>query len=69
MKNIVLGLIKGYTTFVSPLLHQLLGVKTACRNSVTCSAYAHKVITEYGIIKGLALSVRRLVNCQPYFTL
>jgi putative membrane protein insertion efficiency factor len=69
MKHIVISLIDGYHKFLSPLLHQLLGVKTACRMQPTCSEYAQMTIQEYGIGKGMALSLRRILNCQPFFTI
>jgi putative membrane protein insertion efficiency factor len=69
MKNIFIIVITGYQKIVSPLLHQLLGVKSACRNNPTCSEYAKEVISHYGVVKGFLLSSRRVLNCQPFFSL
>jgi len=69
MKNVLLKSITFYQKFISPLLHQLLGIKAACRNNPTCSAYAKEVIVRYGAGKGLLLSVLRILNCQPFFSL
>ncbi len=66
-RNILIALISGYQKFVSPLLHQLLGLKTACRSVPTCSEYAQESIRTHGAVKGVVLSVRRLINCQPFF--
>lgn len=67
MRHVVVAILKGYHKFVSPLLHQMLGVKTACRSFPDCSEYAQTAITKYGIGRGMLLSVRRLINCQPFF--
>ena len=69
MKKLVIASISGYQKFVSPLLHQVLGMKSACRMHPTCSEYAQIVIDEYGIGKGFVLALRRLVNCQPFFSI
>lgn len=66
MKHILLFLLSGYKKIVSPLLHQLLGQQSMCRYEVTCSEYAKKVITQYGVIKGSKLAFLRLLSCQPF---
>ena len=38
----------------------------ACRFTPTCSEYAIGAITEHGLIKGLALSLRRVARCHPF---
>lgn len=68
MKNLLLMTITVYEKFLSPLLHQLLGIKTACRQYPTCKAYAREAIMQYGACKGLLLSVKRIINCQPLFS-
>jgi hypothetical protein len=37
----------------------------ACRFYPTCSHYAYQAIARYGLIKGGALGVWRLLRCQP----
>lgn len=69
MKHIALFLITIYQKGISPLLHQILGAQTACRMQPTCSEYAKSVIAEYGIMRGFVLALRRLINCQPFFTI
>lgn len=69
MKHVVIALISGYQKFVSPLLHQVLGMKSACRMQPTCSEYAQIVIADYGVGKGFVLALRRLLNCQPFFSI
>ncbi len=69
MKKVLLSTITAYQKIISPLLHQLLGIKNACRNTPSCSVYAKEVITKYGAGKGILLSTRRVLNCQPFFSL
>lgn len=69
MKKLLLGILAVYQNIISPLLHQLLGVKSVCRSNPRCVVYAKDAITKYGAGKGTLLSLRRIINCQPYFTL
>ncbi len=39
---------------------------SACRFYPTCSAYAIESIETYGSIKGLYLTIKRLLRCTPY---
>ncbi|HVZ59087.1 MAG TPA: membrane protein insertion efficiency factor YidD [Patescibacteria group bacterium] len=66
MKQPFLLVIRFYTKFISPLLHQLLGVKTACRYQETCSVYASRMISQYGILYGSYRAVRRILSCQSF---
>lgn len=66
MKSVVIVLLSLYQQFISPLFHQLLGVKKMCRYSVSCSEYAKQVIEEYGILRGGVLAMKRLLSCQPF---
>ncbi len=68
MKKVLLGLLTVYKQIFSPLLHQVLGTKSGCRNVPTCSEYAQEAINTYGAGKGLFLSVRRVLNCQPFLS-
>lgn len=69
MKRIIINLITVYQKVVSPLLHQLLGVQSGCRYEKSCSVYAKESIAKYGAGKGVFMSVRRLLSCQPFFSL
>jgi putative membrane protein insertion efficiency factor len=69
MKKVLLSIISVYQQFISPLLHQLLGIKRACRYDITCSVYAKEVIGKYGAGKGFVLSLRRILSCQPFFSI
>ena len=52
-------LLRGYKRFISPLL------PPACRFVPTCSEYAAEAIGKYGIVKGSALALWRLLRCHP----
>jgi len=53
-------IIKLYQYFISPLL------KTNCRYLPTCSEYAIIALQEYGLIKGLHLTFKRIFSCHPF---
>jgi len=67
MKKIFIKTIDFYQVFISSFLHQLFGVKNACRFSVPCSEYAKKSILEKGILRGIYLSALRILKCQPFY--
>jgi len=63
MKSIVafplLFLIKVYRTIISPLK------PPTCRFYPTCSAYAFEAIEKHGVLKGIGLSILRILRCNP----
>ncbi|MDA0676476.1 MAG: membrane protein insertion efficiency factor YidD [Chloroflexi bacterium] len=59
MKPLVLGLIRAYKATVSPYM------PGQCRFSPTCSEYAAEAVQAYGVVKGSAMTARRLVRCRP----
>jgi putative membrane protein insertion efficiency factor len=38
----------------------------SCRYVPTCSEYAVQALRKYGPVKGLYLSVRRILRCHPW---
>jgi uncharacterized protein len=60
MKIILLGLIRGYRLFLSPLW------LPTCRFVPTCSQYALDAIGTYGVLKGGQLSAARICRCHPF---
>jgi putative membrane protein insertion efficiency factor len=60
MKLILIGLIRGYKSLISPMLPQ------ACRFQPTCSEYAIDAIARFGAIKGSWLAIRRILRCHPF---
>ena len=69
MKKVFIFIITFYQKVISPLVHQLLGVKSGCRYNKTCSVYAKEAIEQYGVGKGALLSIKRIFSCQPFFSL
>ncbi|HVA66788.1 MAG TPA: membrane protein insertion efficiency factor YidD [Elusimicrobiota bacterium] len=59
MKKACLFLIEGYQTLFRPAM------SPRCRFLPTCSDYAHEAIDRHGVLKGVALSVWRLLKCHP----
>ena len=53
-------LIRFYQLAISPWL----GSK--CRFTPTCSHYGIEALTKYGLIKGLWLTIKRVVRCNPW---
>ena len=56
---ILIKLIKVYKYFVSPLLGN------SWRYLPTCSEYSIEALKEFGLIKGLILSLKRILSCHP----
>jgi len=69
MTTIFVGIISVYQKIISPLFHQMIGVKTFCRNNPRCSIYAKEILKKHGVAKGLLMAIRRILNCQPFFSL
>ena len=59
-QNLCIALLKLYRLIVSPLYGDV------CKYFPTCSAYALEAFTVHGAVRGLGLSVRRLLRCHPW---
>ncbi|MGB2630374.1 MAG: membrane protein insertion efficiency factor YidD [Candidatus Omnitrophota bacterium] len=59
MKKTLLLLLKGYKKFISPYLVR------SCRFHPTCSEYAIEAVERFGVMKGTALALWRLLRCNP----
>lgn len=57
---VMLGLLRGYKRFVSPLL------PAACRFHPTCSEYGYQAVHRYGLSRGAVMTIRRLARCHPF---
>ena len=57
---IVIGLIKLYRNFISPLKPK------TCRFYPSCSHYAVESLEKYGIIVGAYKSLIRVLRCHPF---
>jgi len=60
IKKAFLVLIKVYQYMISPVLGP------ACRFTPSCSEYSYQAIERYGPVKGLALSIKRVLRCHPF---
>ncbi len=60
MKAIVLGALRIYKRWVSPVL------PPSCRFTPTCSEYAAEAIARYGVLAGSARAAWRLLRCHPF---
>jgi putative membrane protein insertion efficiency factor len=59
VRVLLLGFIRFYQRFVSPLY------PAVCRFEPTCSHYSYEAVRRYGIIRGGWLSVKRIARCHP----
>ena len=61
MKHICIWLVRFYQKFLSPLKRN-----PTCRFTPTCSAYAIEAFQKRGFFVGLALTVWRILRCNPF---
>ena len=57
--KILINFIKAYKFVISPLLGN------SCRYLPTCSEYSIEALKTYGLIKGLLISLKRILSCHP----
>jgi putative membrane protein insertion efficiency factor len=67
MKNLLIKIIESYQAFFSIFIKSMLGIKSSCRFSPTCSEYAKVSISKHGVLKGGKLSAIRILKCQPFY--
>lgn len=60
MRKILIFMVKLYKKFISPLK------PACCRFYPTCSTYAIQAFEKHGVIKGLYLSIWRVLRCNPW---
>ena len=60
MKHVMIGLIRLYQKFISPLK------RPSCRFTPTCSAYAIEAFRKRGFFAGFILTVWRILRCNPF---
>ncbi|MFA7450547.1 MAG: membrane protein insertion efficiency factor YidD [Bacteroidales bacterium] len=53
-------LVKCYQVCISPF------TPSSCRFTPTCSQYALEAFRKHGLFKGLYLSVKRILRCNPW---
>jgi len=52
--------IRIYQHLLSPFLGK------SCRFEPTCSYYSIESINKYGVVKGVRLSIQRILKCHPW---
>ena len=57
--NILIKLIKAYKLLISHLLGN------SCRYLPTCSEYSIEALKKFGLIKGIYISLKRILSCHP----
>ena len=53
-------LVRVYQRLISPLF------PSSCRYTPTCSEYAAQALTRHGFVRGLWMSARRVLRCNPW---
>jgi len=67
MKKICIGLIRAYRRYASPDSGMLRKKRMpTCVFLPTCSEYAETAIEKYGVLKGGALTIKRILRCHPW---
>lgn len=61
IKKILIYIVRLYQKFISPLKRT-----SSCKFFPTCSSYTIEALEKYGAVKGLYLSVRRILRCNPF---
>ena len=59
-KGLIVKFIRAYQLIISPYLGN------NCRFYPTCSNYAIEAIERFGVVKGLKMSILRLLRCNPW---
>ena len=57
--KLLIKIIKGYKYLISPLFGY------SCRYLPTCSEYSIDAFKEFGFVKGLFMSIKRILSCHP----
>ena len=60
LTQLAVGLLTVYQRVASPLLPR------ACRFEPSCSEYARLALVEHGVLRGLWLTIGRLLRCHPF---
>ncbi|MCR5829182.1 MAG: membrane protein insertion efficiency factor YidD [Lachnospiraceae bacterium] len=61
MKKILIGLVRFYQKWISPLKR-----RSSCIYIPTCSQYALQALEKYGALKGSWLAIKRILRCHPF---
>jgi len=59
-RRLLIGGVRAYQLLLSPHLGR------TCRFHPTCSEYAVEALRSYGVVRGLVLTLYRLLRCHPW---
>lgn len=59
LKLLILGMIRFYQKFISPML------PPSCRYYPTCSHYTYEAIQVHGLLRGGWMGLKRISSCHP----
>nr|WKN36658.1 membrane protein insertion efficiency factor YidD [Tunicatimonas sp. TK19036] len=62
LSQLARGIIRFYQYAISPLLG------TNCRHTPSCSQYTLEAISEWGVLRGSWLGLKRISRCHPWGT-
>ena len=57
--KVLIKAIKGYKYLISPLFGH------SCRYLPTCSEYSIEALRKFGFVKGIFMSIKRILSCHP----
>ncbi|EQK71299.1 TPA: membrane protein insertion efficiency factor YidD [Clostridioides difficile] len=60
LSNLCIYLVRFYQKYISTLKGP------TCRFYPTCSQYSIEAFKKYGFVKGMYLTIRRLLKCHPF---
>ena len=60
LKSLIVRSLLVYQRFVSPLKG------STCRFYPTCSHYSIQALERHGVVKGIVLTIVRLLKCHPF---
>ena len=60
MVKILISAVKFYQKWLSPLK------PPSCRFVPTCSTYAIEALQKYGVWRGIFLTLKRILRCNPF---
>jgi putative membrane protein insertion efficiency factor len=58
--RLVLAAVRAYKLLISPFY------TGCCRYEPSCSSYLAEAVEIHGVLKGVALGMRRLARCHPF---
>jgi len=60
-RTLAIHAIRFYQRFISPL------IGSSCRFTPSCSSYAIQAFEVHGFLKGLILTLVRILKCHPFY--